>query len=267
MDNRPIGVFDSGVGGISVLGEALTVLPYEQFIYLGDTAHVPFGNRPLDEIITFTRDGVYQLLQKYQCKAILIACNTATSAAADALRSELSVPIIGIEPALKPASMISGDGYVVVMATQATLMLPKFLNLMERFGEKAIPLPCPGLVEFVEAGNLHGEELRTLLTQLLKPVQSKPIKAVVLGCTHYPFLQEEIAAFFSPNVSLIDGGYGTACQLRRKLTELELLTDSVTVKPPILLSTAAGQDRTMRNMLDWWQIHHKSINDRGKETV
>lgn len=253
MDNRPIGVFDSGVGGISVLGELIALLPYEKFIFLGDTSHVPFGSRNVQEIIRFTREGIFSLIDNYQCKAIVIACNTATSAAADGLRNELDMPIVGMEPALKPASMVEGDGYVAVLATEATLRLPKFSKLMERFGEKAIPVPCPGLVEYVEANELHSDSLKSLLAHLLEPVQRIPVKAVVLGCTHYPFIREEIAAFFKPGTPLIDGGVGTARQLERKLVQNNLLSDFQTKQKPVLLSTAPGHEINMLHMLHWWQ--------------
>ena len=143
MDERPVGVFDSGLGGVTVLMSAVRLLPGEDFIYLGDNLHAPYGDRTPAEVLLFTREAVHSLIHM-GCKAVLIACNTATSAAAATLRNELDLPIVGMEPALKPASLLPGEGRVLVMATAMTLRLEKFHRLMERYGENAAPIPCPG---------------------------------------------------------------------------------------------------------------------------
>ena len=192
MDRRPVGVFDSGLGGISVLGQMLDVLPEENFVYYGDTRNVPYGDKRPEEVLRLTHLAVDKLIAM-DCKAVVIACNTATSAAAGPLRQELHMPVIGMEPALKPASLLPGDGYVVVMATQMTLTQPKFLRLMERYGQNALPVPCPGLMECVEAGVFSGPRVEGLLDRLLASVRGMPVKAVVLGCTHYPFLRGAIS--------------------------------------------------------------------------
>ena len=179
----PVGVFDSGMGGISVLRELRAQLPGENIIYYGDTAHAPYGTKPPSEVMDRVRQ-VMALLMERQAKAVLIACNTATSVAAATLRAELSLPIIGMEPALKPASELRHGGRILVMATPLTLRLPKFQALMARYGEGAIPLPCPGLMELVEEGELDGPEVEDYLTRLLTPYRHTPLYAVVLGCTH-----------------------------------------------------------------------------------
>ncbi len=222
MDERPIGVFDSGFGGISVLAEAIRLLPVEDFIFLGDNLHTPYGDRTPQEVLSLTRQAVSQLVDM-GCKAILIACNTATSAAAAVLRGELQQPIIGMEPALKPAALLPGEGRVLVMATVMTLKLEKFHNLMERYGQDAMPVPCPGLVEMVEAGETDGPRVRELINKLLSPYLDRPIKAVVLGCTHYVFLKNAIAACLPAGVALVDGNAGTARQLHTQLTLKGLL--------------------------------------------
>ena len=253
MDNRPVGFFDSGLGGISVLGEALRVLPQENYVYFGDTKHIPYGDKPPEMVFQYTHDAIERLVQ-LGCKAIVIACNTATSVAAGQLRQELDLPIIGMEPALKPASLLEGDGKVLVLATKVTLSLPKFELLMERYGKDAIPLPCPGLMECVEAGELNGERVETLLEKLTRPYRDENIKAVVLGCTHYPFLKKTIAKFFSPDVQLVDGNLGTVRQLGRRLEE-EGLCSSGPGGQVTFLSSLEGDEpvRRMQRMLEMWR--------------
>ena len=253
MDNRPVGFFDSGLGGISVLGEAVRMLPNENFLYFGDTRHIPYGDKPPKQVLKYSHDAVERLLS-LGCKAIVIACNTATSVAAGELRQELDLPIIGMEPALKPASLLKGDGKVLVMATKVTLSLPKFQGLMERYGQDAIPLPCPGLMECVEAGDLSGERVESLLESLTRPYREEKIKAVVLGCTHYPFLKQTIARFFAPDVQLIDGNAGTVRQLGRRLEE-EGLCSSGPGGQVTFLSSLEGDEPIMRmqHMLKMWR--------------
>lgn len=258
MDNRPVGFLDSGLGGISVLGEALRVLPEENFLYFGDTCNIPYGDKPPHVVYQYTHAAVEQLIA-HGCKAIVIACNTATSVAAAQLRQELPLPIIGMEPALKPASLLPGDGRVLVMATRNTLTLPKFQALMELYGKDAIPLPCSGLMECVEDGELSGQRVERLLSELFAPYQRENIKAIVLGCTHYPFLRKTISRFFSPDVALVDGNLGTVRQLRRRLEEENLLSPgpggNVT-----FLSSMDGQEPLcrMQQMLDLWQQKESS---------
>lgn len=253
VDNRPVGFFDSGLGGISVLGEAMAHLPHENFIYLGDTLHIPYGDKPPELVMQYAREAAQRLIGM-NCKAIVIACNTATSVAAAALRQELSLPIIGMEPALKPASLLEGEGRVLVMATQVTLRLPKFQRLMEHYGQNAIPVPCPGLMECVEAGALSGSRVDAVLEPLLAPYRNTKIKAVVLGCTHYPFLKKAIARYFPSDVPLIDGNAGAARQLGRRLEE-EGITAEGEGGSVTFLSTLEGEEplRRMQQMLELWR--------------
>lgn len=224
LDQRPIGLLDSGLGGIGVLGEALHQLPNEDYVYYGDTANAPYGDKAPEEVLGLVHQAVERLIE-LRCKAIVIACNTATSVSAGKLRQELDLPIIGMEPALKPASQLPGDGKILVMATRVTLALPKFQALMAQYGRDAVPVPCPGLMECVERGELEGPKVTALLRQLLGPWLSQPVKAVVLGCTHYPFLRKTIAALFPAGTPLIDGNAGSVRQLRRRLEEQNLLSD------------------------------------------
>lgn len=252
MDQRPIGFMDSGLGGVSVLSEALRLLPNENYIYFGDTAHIPYGDKTPEDILELTHRAVDRLIA-LDCKAVVIACNTATSAAAGRLRQELHMPVIGMEPALKPASQIDRPGKVLVLATHATLTQPKFLALMERYGKDAIPVPCPGLMECVEAGRLEGAEVEGVLRALLTPYLGAPVRAVVLGCTHYPFVRKVIASFFPPETPMIDGNEGTVRQLKRRLKEENLLC--LREQPGSVTFLSSSEDAAVvsriQTMLEW----------------
>lgn len=221
MDKRdaPIGIFDSGMGGLSVLRTARALLPHEQFLYYGDTAYAPYGTKTPQFVLERARQ-VTALLRGESVKAIVIACNTATGVAAQTLRAENALPIIAMEPALKPASLMRHGGNVLVLATPVTLSQEKFAHLMERYGEGAIPLPCPGLMDFVERLELSGERLNAYFSELFAPYRDRQIDAVVLGCTHYSFLKRAIGAHFPPDTHILDGNEGTVRQLARRLDEL-----------------------------------------------
>lgn len=216
----PIGVFDSGVGGVSVLGELTRTLPHEDFLYFGDNLHAPYGTKPQQEVLTYVR-GVMNHLMAQDVKAVVIACNTATSVAAAALRDELFLPIIGMEPALKPAAELRHGGQILVLATPMTLRLPKFQSLYARYGEGAVPLPCPGLMELVEQQSF--DQASRYLTELFSPYDMTKVDAVVLGCTHYVFLRPCLEQLLPPQVMILDGNAGTARQLHRVLEQQHLL--------------------------------------------
>lgn len=219
----PIGMFDSGLGGISVLRQALRFMPHERFIFYGDTLHAPYGTKTKEEVLALSERVVEQLLER-GAKAIVIACNTATSAAAASLRAKYDFPIIGMEPALKPASLLHKDGIVLSLATPGTIAGEKYAQLVSMYGEGVVSLPCPGLMEFVERDEMAGEALRDYLSQLFAPYREQHVEAIVLGCTHYVFLKEAIAPFF-PGTPLLDGNEGTVRQLMRRLDALGLLAD------------------------------------------
>lgn len=228
--NLPVAVFDSGVGGISVLRQMVRLLPRENFYFFGDSVHAPYGTKRLEEIQKLTTENIAYMANK-GIKAIVVACNTATSAAIALLREQYTdIPVVGIEPALKPAVMEKKNARVLVMATPMTVMADKFQNQMARFEKQAtvIPLGCPGLMEFVEAGKLEGPELDSYLRELLAPYLKEEIDAVVLGCTHYPFVKKAIAQVMGPKPHIIDGSEGTARELKRRLTQMKLLTDRKT---------------------------------------
>ena len=218
-----IGILDSGVGAVSLLRHAARILPNENFICFGDNLNAPYGPRPFDEIRELAAAAVDGLLQQ-GVKALVLACNTITAAYAETLRENVHIPVIGMEPALKPASMVRGDGKVLALATRATLSLERFAKLMGLYGEGVIPLEGVGLVELVETGKADSPEAYDALAALFAPYIDQQIDAIVLGCTHYPFLRRQIERFF-PEAQIFDGMEGTARQLQRRLTDANLLTD------------------------------------------
>lgn len=228
IKNSAIGFFDSGVGGLSVMREAISLMPNENYIYFGDSKNAPYGTKELNEVRKLTLKAVDFLLNE-GVKAIVVACNTATSAAIEDIRNKYKdTIIIGIEPALKPAIKLNRNGNVIIMATPMTLREKKFKLLMEKYKKEAsiISLPCAGLVEFIEQGILEGEELEEYLKEKFNPYLCEDISSIVLGCTHYPFVKKALSNVIGENIPLIDGGLGTAQELRRKLMESDLLNDS-----------------------------------------
>lgn len=245
----PIGVFDSGVGGISVLAEARRLLPRERFIYFGDTLNAPYGTRTPEEVLALA-EAAFDRLRERNCKAVVIACNTATAAAAAQLRAAWpEIPIIGMEPALKPASMLRHGGSVLVLATPMTLRLEKFRRLMALYGEGAVPVACPGLPEIVERLDFAGAKdyLEERLAGFIRPAPD----AVVLGCTHYVFLRETLRGLLPEGVPIVDGNLGTARQLVRVLTQRDLLTDDPGEGTCELISSSPEPDalRLMETLL------------------
>ena len=226
MQNRelPIGIFDSGVGGVSVLKELVRLMPNENYIYLGDSKHAPYGTKSHEEIFLHAENCAKYLLDK-GVKALVVACNTATSVCIDDLRLKYpDVPIIGIEPALKPAVMHKDKSTVIVMATPLTLKEKKFAGLCANYSMRSriIPLPCPGLMELVEEGKVYGEETTEFLRRCFKDINLSEVDGVVLGCTHYPFVKKAISELI-PGAAVFDGGEGTARQVRRLLNKNKLL--------------------------------------------
>lgn len=219
-DPRPIGVFDSGVGGIGTLAAIRKLLPQEHFIYYGDTAHAPYGTKPREKVLVLVQDVMAYMLAQ-NVKAVCIACNTATSVAAADLRARYGLPIIGMEPALKPACEQRREGLNLILATPVTLKLEKFARLMSLYGEGAVPLPCAGLMELVEKEDYPAA--KQYLLELLAPYDLTQVDGVVLGCTHYVFLRPLLQKILPKNVRVFDGNAGTARQLKRVLESRNLL--------------------------------------------
>ena len=241
--NDYIAIFDSGVGGISVLRHLVRLLPEERFLYFGDSANAPYGTRTKEEVRDLTFAATEKLMAR-GIKALVVACNTATSAAIQDLRAAYpQLIVIGIEPALKLAADTFPGGHLGVMATPMTLREEKFSRLMDRFRESCeiYKIPAPGLVELIETGKADSPEAEALLRALFAPYSR--LDALVLGCTHYPFAARAISRVLGEKVVLLDGGDGTARETKRRLKEAGLLRSgegSVTMEnskcDPLLLA-------------------------------
>lgn len=235
MEEKYIGVFDSGLGGLSVLSELMKILPNENFLYLGDSKNAPYGEKTRKEV-TERCFSIVDFFKNQKCKntcvkAVVVACNTATSAAIKEMRERADFPIIGIEPALKPACYEKTKQNVIVMATPFTLKEKKFERLMSNYSEKnnIIKLPCPKLVEIIEDGNLDNVELvRKTLSDYLNSIEIEidEIDSIVLGCTHFIFYRKYIENIISDKTEIIDGNKGTALHLRDVLIEKNIMNKS-----------------------------------------
>jgi len=244
--NDLIGVFDSGVGGISVLRHLVRLLPEERFLYLGDSINAPYGTKSKAEVKALTFAAAEYFLDR-GIKALVVACNTATSAAIADLRAAYpELIVIGIEPALKLAADTCPGGTLGVMATPMTLREEKFARLMERFHKTCdiYKLPAPGLVELIESGQADSPEAEALLRRLFAPLP--PLDALVLGCTHYPFAANAISRVLGSRTLLLDGGDGTARETKRRLAEAGLLRSG---KGEVIIENSKPDPRLME--LSW----------------
>ncbi|WP_025109345.1 glutamate racemase [Pseudomonas sp. H1h] len=227
MREAPIAVFDSGVGGLSVLAEIQRLLPQESLLYFADCGHIPYGEKT-PEFIRQRCNVMAGFFREQGAKALVIACNTATVAAVADLRRDFPQwPIVGMEPAVKPAAAATRSGVVGVLATTGTLQSAKFAALLDRFATdvRVVTQPCPGLVELIESGDLHSSELRALLKHYVDPLLANGCDTIILGCTHYPFLKPMLKTMIPESISLIDTGAAVARQLQRLLAERELLAE------------------------------------------
>ncbi len=248
MVEAPIGVFDSGVGGLSVLEEIHRLLPNESLLYVADCGHVPYGEKS-PEFIRERCRVMAQFFQQQGAKAFVLACNTATVAGvADLRRDYPDWPIVGMEPAVKPAAAATRNGVVGVLATTGTLKSAKFAALLDRFATdvQVVTQPCPGLVELIEAGDLHSPAVRQLLQGYLDPLLAAGCDTIILGCTHYPFLKPLLKQMLGDDISLIDTGAAVARQLQRLLAERQLLAAGPA--RPTQFWTSASPEH-MRNIL------------------
>ena len=240
-----IAVFDSGVGGVSVLRELRALMPGERFYYFGDSANAPYGKKTTERVRELTLAAGKKLLEDLDCKALVVACNTATAAAIIDLRE--SYPdriVVGIEPALKLACDRHPGGTIGIMATDVTLREKKLAALMERVKRDCTVLrvQAPGVVELVEAGKADTAEAVELMERLLGPYRGK-LNALVLGCTHYPFMKKAMAKVLGSGVELLDGGAGTARETRRRLQEAGLLNDG---RGDLVVENSSGDPEKIR---------------------
>ncbi|MBC7698645.1 MAG: glutamate racemase [Bacteroidia bacterium] len=224
MANNPIGVLDSGVGGISVLKHIHSLLPHEALRYVADSKYAPYGNKTPEQIQSRCFEIADFLIGK-DVKALVVACNTATAAAIDAMREKYSLPIIGMEPAVKPAAAATKNGIIGVLATVGTLKSAQFAALLESYGRnvEVVSQACIGLVECIERGELDTNNTIKLVKQYCQPLLDEGADTIVLGCTHYPFVRPLIEQIVGPNVVLIDTGAAVANQLKHRLEALDLL--------------------------------------------
>ena len=223
--NAPIGVFDSGIGGLSVLAHIVELLPHENIIYVADQAHVPYGGRPLDEICQYCHAITQFLIQK-KVKLIVIACNTASAASLTKLRQYFPhVLFVGMEAAVKPAANISQTKVVGILATSGTFASQRYADLMTAYAKDIhlIEDPCIGLVELIEAGDLKSAEIKSLLEKITQPMLTAQADALILGCTHYPFVQPVLEQVVGDQVSIINPAPAIGLQTRRLLQQYDLL--------------------------------------------
>lgn len=229
---RPIGIFDSGVGGLTVANAISLLLPDETIFYIGDTARIPYGNKSKDDIEKFSLEMTKFLLDK-DCKAIVIACNTASAYALEAVRNTYpDIPVIAMEPAVKPAIEQSKTGAIGVLATLGTLKSDRYTHLKDKFGQgiQILENPCLGLVDNIEAGKWNDPETILLLETILKPMVVAHVDHIVLGCTHYPIVIPLIANIMGDSVQLVNPAPAIAKQVYRQLAERNLLCVDTALK-------------------------------------
>lgn len=230
MNKQPIGIFDSGVGGTSIWKEIQTLLPYENTIYLADSAHAPYGTKSTDAIIELSIKNTEYLI-KQGCKLIVVACNTATTNAINTLRNTYNIPFIGIEPAIKPAALNTKTNAVGILATKGTLSSALFSKTSNLFANHitVIEQEGNGIVELIENGKLHSKDMRSLLELYLTPMIDAHIDYLVLGCTHYPYLMPLLVDLLPSNVKIIDSGEAVAKQTESVLGKTNLLNSTLEI--------------------------------------
>lgn len=229
MSTRPIGIFDSGIGGTSIFTEIKSLLPHEHTIYLADNLNAPYGTKTPQEIINLSIKNTEVLIQK-NCKLIVVACNTATTNAIATLRDSYDIPFIGIEPAIKPAALSTQTKAIGILATKGTLSSELFHKTTDLYsnGIKVIEQIGEGIVTLIEAGEINSQEMKALLKTYLKPMIEADIDYLVLGCTHYPYLIPLLVDLLPNNVKIIDSGQAVARQTKTVLEERHLLNETST---------------------------------------
>jgi len=219
VKNNPIGIFDSGLGGLTVLQDIQALLPHEDLIYIADSAFAPYGNKDSALIVQRVCMLADSLVQTHHIKALVVACNTATAEAVHILRERLQIPVIGMEPAIKPAVALTKSGVVGVLATANTLKSDKFSKLLDSHQHQAriIVQPCVGWVEAIEQGDIHSDYTKALVAKYVQPLLEAGVDTLVLGCTHYPLLEPIIRDLVGEQVHLMTTGHAVAKRLQHQL--------------------------------------------------
>ena len=225
---QPIGIFDSGVGGISVMSHIQSLLPNESLVYVADSLFAPYGLRSKDMILERSKTAIDYLIKKKSVKLIVVACNTATAAAIQELRQIYEIPIIGMEPAIKPATKATICKKVGILATNSTLESAKFSALLETYSGEIdfYTQPCPGLVELIEQGRIDDSTIKNLIQKYLNPLLERKVDTIVLGCTHYVFIRNIIENIMGSEVKIIDTGLAVAKHVKSELEKFSLQNKS-----------------------------------------
>jgi len=249
MSKSPIGIFDSGIGGTSILKEIHTILPKEDIIYLADSKNAPYGNKPKSDILQLSIKNTEYLL-KQDCKLIVVACNTATTNAISHLRNTYNVPFIGIEPAIKPAALNTATKAIGILATRGTLSSELFHTTLNLHAQdiKIIEQIGEGIVPLIEGGKLKSDEMQALLHTYLEPMIKQNIDYLVLGCTHYPYLIPMLVEMLPKDVKIIDSGLAVAKQTQTILASINLLNSSF--KKPVIELFSNGNIKVLKSILD-----------------
>lgn len=247
--NRPIGIFDSGVGGLTVLREIRNHLPQESIHYFADSRNCPYGSKTSEEALSLSRKNI-EFLLKRDCKLIVIACNTVTAVAIDHFRSEYPVPFVGMEPAIKPAALQTKSKKIGILATENTLNGRLFKQTFEKFAKEleVFIQPGYGLVELVEQSAQNSDQAQILLERYLHPMMEKGMDTLVLGCTHYPFLMEIIKKVTHNRITLIDPADAVANQTKKLLSQFNLTAD--TEHPPLFHFFTTGEKKMAQTFID-----------------
>lgn len=252
MDNRPIGVFDSGFGGLTVARALIDLLPGEQLVYVGDTGRYPYGSKPQEEVQAYAHEITEWLIDVHDVKLVVVACNTASAAALDSLRERFDTPIVGvIDAGVRSLVMASGSRNIGVIGTVGTIGSGAYQAAVAEVDEslRLTCAACPGFVEFVERGELRSDQVRVLAQRLLAPIIDAKVDALLLGCTHYPFLARTISDVVGRDVVLISSADETAFQVRAMLADRREERDDTAVPPVFLSSGNVGEFERIGRML------------------
>ena len=250
MNSAPIGMFDSGVGGIGTLREVVRAMPNERFIFFGDTANAPYGVKPREKVQELSIN-IVENMKKRGVKAVVIACNTATSASEAELLKRYDFPIIGIEPALEAAQKVrSKDGVILSIATPGTIAGERYQKLARKFGEGVHSIPCPGLMEFVERCEFDSPALQAYFDERFAPYAGEKVDAITLGCTHYVFLKKALHKRY-PDAALLEGNGKVIERLRQALIERDALAPD-DQEGSVELNSSGGEEaiRLMKILLE-----------------